>query len=308
MRLDRRRAAARFVRQLIGRMIGVAQQRGALGTQRAPAAATMRVLSRRRRGARAVEALNRRSRSARFCSCASSGCVVVFCKRDQPFARQPAGRRGRGGRADLLGGRALELGGCFDHDRAVRRGLAVRFAGTASSALDELRVDARAAALCPARPEPRAGTHELGVIALQQLARLGVQRQLRRAARTAFDARKQRRIQLDRILVRASNGASSVSSCSIASLPLESLRLKNTAVDRSSSSAATLQGDDRVVEGRASRVVRDGVDLEALRRHAVDEGRAVIGVADAIERRQLVGQAARLRETDCPAVIAAGIP
>jgi hypothetical protein len=156
------------------------------------------------------------------------------------------------------------------HPRPPRRGIArglqhmlAELRGQRGQLLVESRSWALSRMATAARRRARTG-----VIALQQLHATRDPGAAVRAAVERIDAREQRRVEVHGILVRAQQRRHLGFDRSISSSPLELLRLKNTVARRARAAARALQRHHRVGERGRLRVVRDRVDLQALRRHA----------------------------------------
>ena len=213
---------------------------------------------------------------------------------DQPLAGQAAGPGGIGRGGDLRRGQSFEFGLALDQQRGVARGLQdilAELRGQRGQLLVEL------AQLGFVRlGQLSAGAHELGVIALEQLQRLGIQVQLRALAVERIDAGEQGRIEVDGIVMRAQQRRHLGLDLQHLLVAVGAVEVEEHGGDAIEQPAGALERDHRVGQSRHLRVVRNSVDLQALRRHARDKGRPVVRIANTIERRQLVGQAARLRK------------
>src|SRR5690606_1303520 len=133
--------------------------------------------------------------------------------------------------------------------------------------------------------EPRAGAHEVDVVALDQTNRLRIEAERIASGMEPIDAREELRVQQDRVLVRGELRRE---------LGLDRL----TALVRVGGSereegrrgaleqlSGSLERDDGVLEGRRLGILRDRLDLlEMLGHAALERGREVL-VLDQIERR-----------------------
>ena len=213
-----------------------------------------------------------------------AGCVL---HRDDPLALQlPALGRLRGG-PDLLVGKAVQVGNLVHHHGGGVGGLEqvlLEMGGEGGNLLVHLSK----LGLVRVR-ERRARAHELGVVALQQAQRLGIEAQGRALVVQRLHAREQRRIQEDRVLVRGELGRH-------LRVGVGRGQVEEHHRDAAEQLTRALQGDDGVVESRGLGVVRDGVRLLLLLRHAGLEGRPEIGVPDPVERWKVVRQRALRRE------------
>ena len=243
-----------------------------------------------------------RSRNARLDSCASSGWLVVFCSVTSHLPSRPRAAAACRAAPIWPADRPVEVRDLVDHDGAVRGGLEHVLLEARAQGGD-LSVQHAQARLLRAR-QTRPVAYHLGVVARQQLQLLGVQLQARALAVQRVHPRPQRRVQLDRIRVRGELGRHLGIDALHLRIGVARVQPSEGAVHPLQQAPGTLQRNDGVVERGRLPVVRDGGNLAQLLGHARRVGRQEVLVVDAVERRQLERQCARL----CERVVGHGSP
>jgi len=154
----------------------------------------------------------------------------------------------------------------------------------------------RAQARLLGRRQTGTGAHELGVVARKQLQRLRIKVQARALLVQRLDARPQRRIQMNRVLLRGELGGHLGVDLLHPRIGVGCIEPPEGRVDAHQQLPGALESDDGVVEGGGLRVVSDAGHLAELLAHAGLEGGQVIAVADAVKGWQLERERARLHE------------
>jgi len=144
--------------------------------------------------------------------------------------------------------------------------------------------------------QPGAGAHEVEVVTVEQAQLLGVEAELVALVVQGLDAGVQLRVEGDGVGVRGQQRRHGGLHLLHLRVGVGADQVEEHVGHAQQYLAAALGGDDGVVEGRRLGVVGDGVELGALLGHALLEGRQVVRVGDAVERRQLVRQRARFEE------------
>ena len=145
--------------------------------------------------------------------------------------------------------------------------------------------------------EQGARAHEVEVIALDQLTIFGRQRRVRFAARRSHerDETARRRGRSRRCARRASARAPTCALCNV-SFVLAPSDCGEGAQHAGEQNTRSLQCDERVLEGRLRRLMRDRRHFGEVLPHALFDRRLVVGVADLIERRSAERKIARREE------------
>ena len=289
----RLRVAGRLVLELISGVVRIAQQRRTLGAQldqlRDPRGVVRRpTLCPADRGV--VNAFAQRAvrelRQQRLVG------GVLQC--DEPLAGETACRRCLRRRADLPLRQAIEVLEVVDRHRTIGGGLQ-HVVLEARPERGDLGVE-RAQARLLGRRQPGTGAHELGVVARKQLQRLRIKVQARALLVQRLDARPQRRIQMNRVLLRGELGGHLGVDLLHPRIGVGCIEPPEGRVDAHQQLPGALESDDGVVEGGGLRVVSDAGHLAELLAHAGLEGGQVIAVADAVKGWQLERERARLHE------------
>ena len=235
----------------------------------------------------------------RFFICSSGGWMVVFCRLITHLPSWPRALAAWAAAPICSGDRPVELGRVIHHHRALL-GRLQHVLAELGGQRRQILVDLLELGLVGVG-QARAGPHEHGLVAVEELGRLGVELELvallvepRRPGRTAPGRGGSRPRWADSL------GAISVSIFSIASSVLDELRLKNTSETRVRS-----WPDFSIATMVLSKVA--GAELWAmasisLRCWAMPASNAgpKSDVLDLVERRQLEGQGAGLEERVLP--------
>ena len=289
----RGRAAGRLVLELISGVVRIAQQRGTLGAQLDQLRDHRGVVGRPTRcpaDRRPVDALAQRAvRELR-----QQRLVGGVLQRDEPLASEPACRRRLRRGADLPLRQAVEVLEVLDRHCAIGGGLE-HVVLEARREGGDLGVE-RAQARLLGRRQARAGAHELGVIAREQLQGLRLEVQAGALFVQRLDARPQGRIEMNRVLLRGELRSHLGVDLLHPRVGVAGIEPSEGRVDALQQLPGALQSDDGVVEGGGLRVVGDAGHLRELLAHAGLEGGQVVAVADAVEGWQLERQCARLHE------------
>ena len=140
------------------------------------------------------------------------------------------------------------------------------------------------------------GTHEIGVVTLDQALRFRVEAERVACVVDRLDAGKQLAVEHGLVIVRGQLWRQ---------LGLDLLHLvigvgarlrEKHARNAAQQLFAAFQGDDGVVETGRFGIVGDGLDFAATFGHALFEGRSIVLVADLVELRELIGQRTRRKE------------
>ena len=244
--------------------------------------------------ARAVEARNIRSRSAPIRQLRQRRLLGRVLQRDHPFAGQAAGLAAAAAAPICSGRQAVELRDAVDQHRGI--------VGCFQHVLPELRreaghlhVDRLAAATCCA---PEAARRRARTACGSAPAAAGTPGPgpAGCAVVQGTDARKQRRIEQDRVLVRRQQRGDLGLDCCISSLVLDGVEVEEHRHRPVEQLPGALQGDDGVLEIRVGGPAGDGRDLLQLRAHALGKGLTVVRILGLVEMRQLVRQRAGLQQ------------
>ena len=232
-----------------------------------------------------------RLRRSRLVSEASAGCVVVFCR---AIRYLPAAPHRSGGGADVGLAHAVELGHVVDHHRAFVAVLDHAVAEVGGQ-LGQLGVDVLDLLLVGVA-QLGAGSHEVGVVALDQTLRLGVH-----ALRIAFvmdrlDALPELLVEVDGVAVRGHLRRDFLLDFLQGIGLVRRRQVIEDAGDATQQGAALLHRDQGVVEGRRLGVVGDCLDFLLMLGHAALERRQVVAFLVLVELRRAVLQRTRLEE------------
>jgi hypothetical protein len=198
------------------------------------------------------------------------------------------------GRLHLVGGEAVELLRAV-HQHGRVDGLLQDVLREGGGQRREFAVELAELVLVRVR-QARPGAHEVGVVALQQAQRLGVQPQVFTVAVQRLDALEQRSVQEDRVLVGGQQRRDGLLHFLHLRVGVRRVQVAEHARHTVEELAAALHGDDGVLEARGLGAVGDRLDFRQAVGHALLEGRQVVLVTDQVERRHAIGQRARREE------------
>ncbi len=213
---------------------------------------------------------------------------------DQELAVHALGLGGSGGRVDGRVRHTGHLGAGIDHQgRGV--GFLQHVLGEGRLQGGDVGVDGFQFFLVGGR-QLGAGTHEIGVVAFQQVLRFPVQVQLVALGVQGVDAGEQLGVQEDGVAMGGQLGRHVAVNGVERIVGVGALQVLERGLHAGQQLARTLHGHDGVVEGGRLGVVGDGVDFLQLHAHALGEGGCEMLVLDLVEGRVFERQRAGLEE------------
>ena len=155
----------------------------------------------------------------------------------------------------------------------------------------ELRVQRLQLGLVRLR-EPGAGAHEILVVTLEQPFRFRIQAALLAVVVERFDPREERTVEMDRIRVRGKLRRHFFLDFLQSGIGVGPGEIRKDPAGAIEELAHFLERDDRVLEGRLLRLLRDGFGFLLFLRDPLLQRRLEMLVLDLVEGRHLIGQSA----------------